>query len=438
MRLYLIVFGIVSIIFGTTGITFYSDWIAPNEEGKQLLKEGKLFLEQNTKYSSQEAVKRFTALAAKFNNHPLGQEGVFHLGVAYTKMGFRKEAYLKFRSLYFNKNLYSDDLKERVQFQLGKLQIIQNLADEGLTRLYALLRNTSNHKLRAKIYFEIGNHYYRNDQLRKAKDSYEIALMEDPLLEDARIKLSETYQKLGKYWASYELYESYLKGQANLSKKKPKITEKYLASALAIGKKLYKQGETDPAKYYEAIKHFRIVYQYYSNTVKSDEALFYTGLCFKAIKDFQVAIKYFKMVTSNSVPFLDPDAIFQIGIIYFFNKKNAMAASAFRDFLEKYPSHALAPKAKDYYDEATELLQLESGYLDDESVTEKDVVTIEGEDEEVGEPEFFDEFPEDDEDLPPDYKVKGKKAITQDKDLESDELGDQEDIIPEDEKIKGF
>ena len=136
MRVYILITGLVFVLFGGLGLAFYGGSIAPERESIYKFKEGKLYLEQGTNISIRRSIRIFSSLAARYGKRPLGQNSIFHLGLAYEKIGLRKEAYIKFRELYAQAKYLDKQLLEKVNFQLGKLQIIQNLSDEGLSRLY--------------------------------------------------------------------------------------------------------------------------------------------------------------------------------------------------------------------------------------------------------------------------------------------------------------
>lgn len=397
MRILIIVLGLASIIVGIGGMAVYNDSIGPHQEGRVKLREAKMFMEQGTPDSLQMAVSRLTRLAARFGNRELGQEANYNLGVAYSKLGLLKEAYVKFRSLYNNPLLHDQDLRERVHFQLGKLQIVQNFSDEGLARLINILRTSQKPELRARVYYELGQYYLKAGKFKKARSSFEFALMEDPMLHKARIGLARSYGRMGKHAVAYELYANYKEGPPGaLDPDSKKYSGKLTQGALAKGLSLFKQG-----KYTQAMKYFNVVFGKSPDSAGGEEAAYHRALALFRLKDYQNARKGFQETLANSPKKRDALSTYYLGKSYYLQKSWAKAVAWFDKFLNGWPQHYLVKKVQGYKTEAEQELVIQSEAFGDPYSDPGDFEP--GDEEPTG--NFFNES------IPGDYGVSGQSSF---------------------------
>ena len=99
-------------------------------------------------------------------------------------------------------------------------------------------------------------------------------------------------------------------------------------------------------QYYSAIQAFAQFLQYYPHSSLADNAVYWTGECYYAMKRYQIALSYFERIPyqyprGNKVP----DSLLKTALSYFSMKQNARGCQALNQLLSRYPKSEAARKA---------------------------------------------------------------------------------------------
>ncbi len=99
-------------------------------------------------------------------------------------------------------------------------------------------------------------------------------------------------------------------------------------------------------QYHGAIQTFAQFLQYYPQSSLADNALYWTGECYYAMKRYQIALTYFQRIPyqyprGNKVP----DSLLKTALSYFSMKQDARGCQALNQLLTRYPRSEAARKA---------------------------------------------------------------------------------------------
>ncbi len=99
-------------------------------------------------------------------------------------------------------------------------------------------------------------------------------------------------------------------------------------------------------RYYEAIQAFQSFLQYYPQSSLADNALYWTGECYYAMRQYSVALAYFQQIPAqypraNKVP----DSLLKTALCYFSMNQQAAGCQALNTLLSYYPRSESAQKA---------------------------------------------------------------------------------------------
>ena len=99
-------------------------------------------------------------------------------------------------------------------------------------------------------------------------------------------------------------------------------------------------------QYYGAIQSFAQFLQYYPQSSLADNALYWTGECYYAMKQYQTALAYFERIPyqyprGNKVP----DSLLKTALSYFSMKQDARGCQALNQLLSRYPNSEAARKS---------------------------------------------------------------------------------------------
>ena len=142
---------------------------------------------------------------------------------------------------------------------------------------------------------------------------------------------------------AYDLYEYFIKYYGAISQYTEDVKRSYKQQAYASGLHAFRKGS-----YYEAISFFNRVLRNFPYDKISENALYWTGESYFAIKKFNTAISYFSRALTNSYYHKDQDAQIKKGYAYFLGKRFDLAAREFQTYLRNYPSGRHASIAKEW------------------------------------------------------------------------------------------
>lgn len=99
-------------------------------------------------------------------------------------------------------------------------------------------------------------------------------------------------------------------------------------------------------RYYEAIRVFDEFLRYYPQSSLADNALYWTGECYYAMKQYNTALQYFQQVIcryprGNKVP----DSMLKTALSYFSMNQTSRGCQVLNDLVSRYPNSESARKA---------------------------------------------------------------------------------------------
>jgi tol-pal system protein YbgF len=98
-------------------------------------------------------------------------------------------------------------------------------------------------------------------------------------------------------------------------------------------------------RYYEAIRVFDEFLRYYARSSLADNALYWTGESYYAMKQYSVALSYFQRIPyeyprGNKVP----DSLLKTALSYFSMRQYSRGCQALNDLMYRYPNSESARK----------------------------------------------------------------------------------------------
>ncbi len=362
MRNRYMIIGLLIILIAFGFVVVNQEVFNPQKKAKILITKGKFYMEQSDKAALRKAVDEFTTAASLYPESSYGKEALYYLANTYEKMGMLDIAAGKYKELEQAK--INENLKKRVRFKIAKLQILRSYTDEGVSGLMVLLANTRDKSMRSEIYTELGNYYRRLKRYNKAQRNYEIALSEDSLNREARIKLAEILGLLGKHKAAYSVYENYLSYLGDLDPLKPEVVARYRGEVVERGKNLFRKG-----KVAQALDFFGLVRRRFPRTNEAEEAAYYEGIAYFNGGNYKKATEMFNRVISNDPNTQDEPAYVKKGESLYQMKEYKRAAAVFSEYRRIFPRGRFYQIANDWEQESIRAFREKEGLLNDTTTT---------------------------------------------------------------------
>jgi TolA-binding protein len=272
-------------------------------------------------------------------------------GQAYEKIGLYRLAYLKYSYLFKNplNEKCSATILNDTKIAMNRIRILRNYSAEGMHNLYNMLDGSQNTELRSRVYSELGQAYLRNNDLKQARTSFDIALQENSNNEEAIIGKARALKRAGLDDEAFVLYDYYLRYYGMVSPYSADLKATYLNELYAAAIGAFKA-----ANYNRSIALFARFLSRFGDNRLSENALYWTGESYFAQKQFVTAIGYFNKVLSNGYYQKDEDAQIKKGYAYFIMKRFDLAAREFQTYLKNYPRGRYAEDAKRWKDMSTQ------------------------------------------------------------------------------------
>lgn len=328
----------------------------PFEERLKIAEE---LLSQSSKKSSQKALLLFTELSSKSIPEEFKFRVRFGHAGALQKNKDRLRALDIYKELNQVPNLSKED-RENLSYALGNLLLLLNQEEEGKIHLNSVLQTSRDNKLRSRSLLAIADFYMRKAKYENASKNYFLAVQEYPNNVQARIGWTRALRKMGKDFASYDIFENYSEEISSLEKEEPKpnpiITEEK-SSSYDRAKTYYNKNQFD-----KALKIFARLLKNTPPGKQKEKILYYMGESNLKLGRYPEAIKYAEEVLINEPGQLDHYALFTKGMALFATKKYDRAAAVFNAIVDKYEPNTVTERAKKYAKECMQLLKEEANY----------------------------------------------------------------------------
>ncbi len=327
----------------------------PFEERLKIAEE---LLSQSSKKSSQKALLLFTELSSKSIPEPLKFRVTFGHAGALQKNKDRLRALDIYKELNQTPNLSKED-RENLSYALGNLLLLLNQEEEGKIHLNSVLQTSRDNKLRSKSLLAIADYYMRKSKFENASKNYFLAVQEYPNNVQARIGWTRALRKLGKDFASYDIFENYSEEISTIEKEEPKpvVNSEDKSVGFDRAKTLYNKNQFD-----KALKAFARLLKHTPAGKQREKILYYMGESNLKLGRYAQAIQLADEVLVNEPSLLDHYALFTKGMALFSTKKYDRAAAVFNAIVDKYEPNTVTERAKKYSKECIQLLKEEANY----------------------------------------------------------------------------
>jgi tetratricopeptide (TPR) repeat protein len=365
MRITALVMGILLILMGVLSFVFYEQYWAPKRAAEAMLREAIMISERDTPEATNESLKILTSLWARYQDMPIANKALLHIGMAYEKMGLNESALEKFRYLSQNMRGLSGDDRNLLVRRIAHIQILRNYSDEAVSQLYQLLTKSTDGKFRSQIYTELGMLYFKMKKFDKAQNALEIAEREDSSNRYATLEKAKVLRSLGQHDKVFDIYDNFMSyDKKNHPIQSKDVVYSFRTEAFQRGHEEFKKG-----RYWTAIKYYKIVASRFGGTKEGVKALYWIGEAYFKLGNFKNALAYFSRVKDFSGSDLVDDAIFKMGESFFEMRKFDLAAKEFNDIIIRFPNSNLINLAKEWKEQCeNEILhRMKSSQLEGES-----------------------------------------------------------------------
>ena len=324
----------------------------PFEERLKIAEE---LLSQSSKKSSQKALLLFTELSSK------SVPDAYKFRVTFGHAGALQKNKDRLRALdiYKELNQVPNLSKENLSYALGNLLLVLNQEEEGKIHLNSVLQTSRDNKLRSRALLSIADFYMRKAKYENASKNYFLAVQEYPNNVQARIGWTRALRKLGKDFASYDIFENYSEEIASMDKEEPKpaLIPEDKSSGFDRAKTLYNKNQFD-----KALKAFARLLKVTPAGKQREKILYYMGESNLKLGRYAEAIRFAEEVLVNEPSLLDHYALFTKGMALFSTKKYDRAAAVFNAIVDKYEPSTITERARKYSKECIQLLKEEANY----------------------------------------------------------------------------
>ena len=327
-----VILGAILIVLGVGLYAYYDHFIRYEREARELLTEGKLVYERGSRGAINDSIKTFSRIIARYPGTQAESEAYFYIAQAYEHMNLNRLAYLKY--IYILKSRPSIDpaLNREIAARIARLKMMRRYTEEGIHELLGLLTQSGDRDFRSRVYTELGHTYLQAQDLQKSKRMFDIALTENGDNEEAILGKARACKRLGYEDTAYNLYEYFFRYYGNFSHYAPDIRRSYIEQVYRSGHERFRKGN-----YSGAISMFKRIILNFPDSGRTENALYWIGESYFAMKNYGAAIKYFNRVLGNDLAGKDADARIKKGYAYFLMKKFDLAAREFQIYINNYP-----------------------------------------------------------------------------------------------------
>lgn len=338
-----IIIGIVFIFFGIALIAYYDSFVKPEKEARELLVEGKMSFERDTKESINKSIDIFTKVVARYPKTDSALDAYYHIALSYEKLNLNRLAYLKYIYILKSEEKIPKEMDNEIKARIAKLKIMKKYDEEGIHQLMTTLNYSDNKDFRSRVYTELGHTYLKRNEVKRAGRMFDLAISENGNNEEAIIGKARFYKRMGQDMEAYNLYDYFLKYYANFSNYAGDISNAYMKQLYDSGINSYRKGS-----YFPAIEYFQRYLRNFPNTERAENSLYWIGESYFALKRYDSAISYFQKTLSNNYYHKDEDARIKTGYSFFMAKNYESAAKEFQTYMDQYPAGRHIKRAKEW------------------------------------------------------------------------------------------
>ncbi len=338
------IIGVLLIVCGLGLYIYYDQYIQPEREASKLLVEAKMIYERGNREAVNDAINLFTKIIARYPETEMVGEAYYYIGQCYEKLGLKRLAYLKYVYLLKNnREQLSDSLQRDLIVRVAHINVLKKNSEEAIHQMYALLNSSMNKEFRSRVYSELGHTYLKTGEYSRARRMFEIALREHGSNEDAILGRARSLKHLGQESEAYDNYDYFLKYYGEISQYTDDVKDSYRNQAYQSGLHAFRKGQ-----YWKGIGFFKRVLTHFPGHKRSENALYWTGECYFALKKFDRAIGYFNRTLTNNFYHKDQDAQIKKGYSYFMSKRFDLAAREFQKYIRYYPRGKYVAVAREW------------------------------------------------------------------------------------------
>jgi len=194
-----LIIGIILIIAGGSLFILYDRYVRPEMDARNIVEESRLIMERGDRDSANLAINTLRKVLVNYGNTRSAPSAYYMTGQAYEKIGLYRLAYLKYSYLFKNplNEKCSATILNDTKIAMNRIRILRNYSAEGMHNLYNMLDGSQNTELRSRVYSELGQAYLRNNDLKQARTSFDIALQENSNNEEAIIGKARALKRAG-------------------------------------------------------------------------------------------------------------------------------------------------------------------------------------------------------------------------------------------------
>ncbi|HMX58681.1 MAG TPA: tetratricopeptide repeat protein [Leptospiraceae bacterium] len=313
------------------------------EKADRQLKEAEEYLRQNSRDSYAKAKAICTEVLSRNLNDRINQIARYELAEALEKLDDNAAALEHYRALKQDQDkIQSQELRDKVDYSLGRLLLVINHEVEGRSLLESLLARTNDGRLKSRIHTAFGQFYLARGDRQRAQENFNIALKYFP--ENLQAEIGRTGAVNGQRKSMYyEYYDEYLTGNANLSPDKRAAQSDLRLSTYEAGIRAYKAG-----RYQDAVDAFGRVLKDGRDNVEAEKSLYWTGESLQALGRTREAYETYERVLGNATSVMDQAALIRMGMILYQQGKLQEALTRFYRASENYPDGAYTSRALEW------------------------------------------------------------------------------------------
>jgi len=243
------------------------------EKADRQLKEGDEYLRQNSTESARKALDIFNGVLSRNLNDRVNQFARYGLGLALEKLDDKVAALDHYRTLKQEQDrIQSSELRDKVDYSLGRLYLVINHEVEGRSLLDGLLSRTNDNRMKSKIHTAFGQFFMERGDRQRAQENFSIALKYYP--ENLQAEIGRANATTGHKRSMYfEYYDEYLTGNANLAPEQRRVIANNLReTAYEAGIRAFNSG-----RYKEAYDLFSRVLRDGRDNVESEKARYWSA-----------------------------------------------------------------------------------------------------------------------------------------------------------------
>ncbi len=347
-----IITGMLLVFLGIGLFIYYDLRLRPEREAGELMAEAAMIYERGDKVSINQAIDIYTKVLVKYPKSKLIPEAYYLIGRCYETIGLNRLAYLKYTYLLKNKPRYfNEELRKETMIRMAHINLLKQYSEEGIHQLYGLLNDNYNREFRSRVYTELGHTFLKLGEYRRSKRMFDIALSEHGGNEEAMVGKARALKRLGQDSDAFDMYDDFLKYYGEVSQYTRDVRDAYRYQAYRSGLSAFKRGE-----YRSAVSFFNRVVKNFNDDRLAENALYWIGESYFALKRFDTAIGFFNRVLDNSFSHKDQDAQIKKGYAYFMSKRFDLAAREFQTYLRNYPQGRYAATAREWKSMSTKEL----------------------------------------------------------------------------------